>query len=164
MLNPLPLLFTSRTERMKKVDIGVGIFLMALCVMVFVATEPYRAKSVFIYGPHFFPRLLGICLFILGGVLIWNAYIGKVLEQKDRIDPKGFIRMSIALGMSVIYVVLMSILGFAMSTFLFLLTMQTFFHYRSVVLRLIISVFITAIVYMIFHYILIIPLPEPIWA
>ena len=149
---------------MKKVDIGVGLFLVGLCIVVFVATEPYREKAVFIYGPHFFPRLLGACLFVLGVILIWNAWSGKLLEQKDWIDKKGFIRMTLALGMSVVYVFLMTLLGFVLSTFLFLVAMQTFFKYRSVMIRFIVSGFITALVYLIFHYILIVPLPEAFWA
>lgn len=147
----------------KKADIGVGIFLILFAGLVFVATEPYRAETIYIYGPHLFPRLCAAGLAILGSVLIINAFWGRVLSMTDRIDRQGFFRLLIALAMFAAYIKAMQVLGFVTTTFLFLFVLMTFLKQQGVLLRIASSLLATLIVYGLFRWFLVLPLPEGIF-
>jgi len=144
----------------KKEDIGIGVGLLILSIWLFWYVGRYKPKEIYIYGPDFFPRILAVMMCILALGLIINALLGNSLKMGDRIDPKGFGRMLISIGICIGYLFLTTILGFATATFAFLFILMTFLKQRGILIRIFGSMATSVIVWAIFRYFLIIPLPE----
>ena len=144
---------------MKRADIGVGIGLIVLSTWIFWYSSEYRKTVIYIYGPNFFPQILSILMGICGMILIVRAMKGKVLPKTDRIDRQGFFRMVIAIGICIGYLFLMQVIGFAMGTSVFLFVLMTFLGQQGLIKRVMSSMAASLIVWAIFRYFLVIPLP-----
>lgn len=144
---------------MKRADIGVGIGLIVLSTWIFWYSSEYRKTVIYIYGPNFFPQILSILMGICGMILIVRAMKGKVLPKTDRIDIQGFFRMVIAIGICIGYLFLMQVIGFAMGTSVFLFVLMTFLGQQGLIKRVMSSIAASLIVWAIFRYFLVIPLP-----
>ncbi len=148
---------------MKKVDIGIGISLIVLSFLLFWYAGRYREVTVHTYGPDLFPRLLAGLMIVLASSLIFKAFQGKSLKLEERIDPQGFLRVLTAIAICVGYVFLIHILGFAVSTFIFLFTLMGLLKQKGLIIRVLSSVITSLIIWAIFRYFLVIPLPEGIF-
>jgi putative tricarboxylic transport membrane protein len=155
-----PLIFENRRQVVKREDIGIGVGLLILSTWLFWYVERYAEKTIYTYGPQLFPRILAVMMAILGLSLIVNALLGNSLKMGNRIDPKGFVRMLISIGICVGYLFLITILGFATATFVFLFILMTFLKQKGIFIRLFSSMGTAIFVWAIFRYFLIIPLPE----
>jgi putative tricarboxylic transport membrane protein len=159
--SPEPLLIPSIRDRVvvKRADIGVGIGLIIFGTWVFWYSTAYQKTVIYIYGPNFFPQVLSILLGICGIILIIRAMRGDVLPKTDRIDIRGFLRMVIAIGICIGYLFLMQVIGFAMGTSVFLFVLMTFLGQKGIMVRIMSSIVASVIVWAIFRYFLVIPLP-----
>ncbi len=145
---------------MKKVDVGIGIFLIFFNTWLFWYSGRYKEVTVHVYGPDLFPRLLAVLMTCLALGLIINAWRGKSLKMEDRIDPKGFLRVLVAISICVGYIFLIHILGFASSTFIFLFVLMGLLKQKGFLIRLFSAITTSLIIWAIFKYFLIIPMPE----
>jgi putative tricarboxylic transport membrane protein len=148
---------------MRRADIGVGIGLIILSTWIFWYSSAYRKAVIYIYGPNFFPQILSILMGLCGVILIVRAMKGKVLPKTDRIDMQGFLRMVIAIGICIGYLFLMQAIGFAMGTSVFLFVLMTFLGQKGLSKRVMSSIAASLIVWAIFRYFLVIPLPTGIF-
>jgi putative tricarboxylic transport membrane protein len=147
----------------KRADIGTGVGLIVLSAWFFWYAGTYRKATIYYYGPHFFPQVLAIAMAVCACILIVRGVQGKVLRQTDHIDPRGFLRMAIAIAMCIGYLFLMQIIGFAVGTSVFLFVLMTFLGHRGIFKRAVNSVAVSLIVWSIFRFFLIIPLPTGIF-
>jgi len=148
----------------KKADIGVGIGLIIISTWIFWYASEYSKATIYYYGPNFFPQFLAIAMSICAIILILNAVRGKSLARLDRIHLKGFIRMVIAIAICIGYLFLMQVIGFAMGTSVFLYVLMMFIGQQGQVKRIASSIAVSLIVWAIFRYFLIIPLPTGMFA
>jgi len=144
---------------MKRADIGAGIGLIILGTWIFWYSDAYRKVVVYIYGPNFFPQILSIMMVLCGVILVVRAMRGKALVKRDRIDRQGFVRTVIAIGICIGYLYLMQVIGFAMGTSVFLFVLMTFLGQQGLMKRVISSIVTSLIVWAMFRYFLVIPLP-----
>jgi len=149
---------------LKKADIGVGIALIVFSVWVFLQSYTYRQTVIYVYGPNLFPQVLAVLMTACAIVLIFWAIRGKALPYTDRIDRRGFVRAIIAIGMSIGYLFLMQVIGFAMATGVFLFTLMAFLGQKGIVIRTASAVAVALIVWGIFRYLLVIPIPTGMFA
>ena len=149
---------------MKKADIGTGIGLIIFSAWIFWYAGAYRKATIYYYGPNFFPQLIAIAMSICAIILILNAIRGKSLENPDRIELRGFIRMVIAILICIGYLFLMQVVGFTIGTCIFLYVLMMFIGQKGVKKRIISSMAVSLIVWGIFRYFLVIPLPTGILA
>jgi hypothetical protein len=96
-------------------------------------------------------------------ILILNATKGNAPSRPDRIDRKGFIRMAVAIGICIGYLFLMQVIGFAMGSSVFLFALMTFLKQQGLFKRIISSVAASVLVWAIFRFFLVIPLPTGMW-
>jgi putative tricarboxylic transport membrane protein len=148
----------------KNADIGVGAGLIIFSTWVFWYASEYRKASIYYYGPNFFPQLLAIAMSICAIFLILNAIKGKSLERSDRIQAKGFMRMVTAIVICIGYLYLMQVIGFAMGTIVFLYVLMMFIGQKGHLKRISSAIAVSLIVWAIFRYFLIIPLPIGMFA
>jgi putative tricarboxylic transport membrane protein len=144
----------------KKIDISVGACLSVLSVAIYLYAETYKGSGVSNYGPNVFPQFLAVMLFITSIMLIVNAVKGKSQTDLEGINLKGFIRTSITVGISIVYLIVMQFIGFFVATLIFLYSMITYLGQKSLLTRIISSVAVSIIVYFIFKDFLKIPLPS----
>ena len=150
--------------KMKSVDIGVGATLCVFSSVVYIYAERYKGAGLSNYGPNFFPQILAVLMFISSIVMIVQAVRGKSITVTDRIDRTGFIRAALALGISILYLLLMQVLGFFLSTLIFLYVLMSFIGHRGRLVRALSCLAVTAIIYSIFFFFLKIPLPQGLLA
>jgi len=144
----------------KRVDIGIGVVLIVVSGWVFWYAGRYKQLTVHGYGPDLFPRILASLMLVLAVGLIVNARLGYSLPQEDRIDSRGFVRVLVSIAICIGYLVLIHVLGFASSTFIFLLALMSLVRQRGVVVRILASLTVALLVWALFRYFLVIPLPE----
>ena len=149
---------------MKKADIGAGIGLIIFSAWIFWYASEYSKKTIYYYGPNFFPQVLSIAMCICAIFLILRALQGKTLERLDRINFKGFMRMVVAIAICIGYLFLMHVIGFAIGTCVFLFVLMLFIGQKGLVKRSASSIVVSLIVWAIFRYFLVIPLPTGIFA
>ena len=144
----------------KPIDIGVGIALCILSSAIFIYAGNYKGSGISQYGPNFFPQTLAVLMFFFSALMIVQAVRGHALKGLDSINTAGFIRATVTLVFSVIYLVAMQFFGFFLSTIIFLYVVMTYIGHRGQVVRIVSSLLVAAIIYGIFHFFLKIPLPE----
>lgn len=149
---------------MKKADIGTGIGLIIFSTWIFWYASAYSKATIYYYGPNFFPQALAVAMSICAIILILNAIKGKSMERSDRIELKGFIRMVIAIAICIGYLFLMHVIGFTMGTCVFLYVLMVFIGQQGLKKRIISSIAVSLIVWAIFRYFLVIPLPTGMFA
>jgi putative tricarboxylic transport membrane protein len=147
----------------KKADIGVGIGLIILSAWIFWYASSYSRATIYYYGPNLFPQILAVGMCICAIILIVKATQGKSLAKVDSIHLRGFVRMIIAIVMCVGYLFLMQLIGFAIGTTVFLYVLMMFIGQEGLIKRITSSVAVSFIVWAIFRYFLIIPLPTGIF-
>ena len=148
---------------MQKADIKAGIFMIIFGVFVFWYSSRYAEVVINVYGPNFFPQFLSVFICICGVILIVNAIKGKAPEKEEKIDRQGFLRMVVAIGICIGYLLLMQVVGFAIGSCVFLFVMMTFLGQQGVTKRIVSSIVASMIVWAIFRYFLVIPLPTGLW-
>ena len=149
---------------MKKADIATGIGLIIFSTWVFWYASAYSKATIYYYGPNFFPQVLAIAMSICAIILILNAVKGKSMEKSDKIELRGFLRMVIAIAICIGYLFLMQVLGFAISTSIFLYVLMVFIGQQGLKKRIISAIAVALIVWAIFRYFLVIPLPTGMFA
>ncbi len=148
---------------MRKADIKAGIFMIFFGGLVFWYSSRYAKVVINIYGPNFFPQFLSLCICICGVILIVNAKKGKAPDKNEKIDRQGFRRMAVAIGICVGYLLIMQVVGFAIGSCIFLFVLMTFLRQQGVIPRIVSSITASMIVWAIFRYFLVIPLPTGLW-
>ena len=149
---------------MKKADISTGIGLIIFSAWIFWYAGAYSKATIYYYGPNFFPQALAIAMIICAIILILNAIKGKSMERSDRIELKGFVRMVIAIAICIGYLFLMHVIGFTMGTCVFLYVLMVFIGQQGLKKRIFSSIAVSLIVWAIFRYFLVIPLPTGMFA
>jgi putative tricarboxylic transport membrane protein len=143
----------------KKADIGVGVALIIASCWIYWYAGSYHEATIYYYGPNFFPQILALVMGLCAILLIINALRGKSLSRADTINLKGFGRMLVAIGICIGYLFLMQVIGFAMGTSVFLFVLMMFIGQKGLVKRIASSVMVSILVWAIFRYFLVIPLP-----
>ena len=90
--------------------------------------------------------------------------LGKSLALTDRIDGRGFVRALIAIAVSIAYLLLMQVIGFAMATCVFLFVLMAFLGQKGMARRILSSISVALMVWIIFRYFLVIPIPTGMFA
>ena len=145
---------------MKKADIFVGLLILFLSVSVFVMTQQFVGKVYTGYGPDRFPRFLAVVWSVLGIMLIVNAVRNKFFEEDMKITAYGLIRVSVVLGMTIAALIAMNFIGFITATMIYIFVIMSYLKEKSWTGRIITSVGVTLGIYLIFKYVMVIPLPE----
>jgi len=132
-----------------------GVFItLSLFIIAFALELPASRKGV--PGPGTWPILISlIMLFSAITVAI------KSFNDKDKkplgIAGKEQIRVYISMASLVIYLIAMTFIGFAVSTFVMMYGFITWFSSYKWYFRVISAFAITAVIYCVFHYVLKVP-------
>lgn len=152
---------------MKKYDKILGTLLLVLAGVVYFysGTFPVREGRQRVLNAGFYPQMLAVILAVLAVALIISAFI-KDYKNKDDIEIwKNTASLKLFLGtliMLVIYPYLLTYLGFATATFIFISVMiySLFSKEERNIKKLgFISLIITIVIYLVFNEFINIPFP-----
>jgi hypothetical protein len=145
---------------MKRADLFVGLLILFLSAMMFVLTQRFVGQAYTGYGPDRFPRFLALVWGVLGLCLIVNALRGKFIEEEMRITAFGLKRVGMVLAITVAVLISMKWLGFLLASVVYIFVIMSYLGERSWLGRSAASVGISLGVYLIFRYVMVVPLPE----
>ncbi|AWK89373.1 tripartite tricarboxylate transporter TctB family protein [Azospirillum thermophilum] len=152
----------SRTDRLANLIIAAVV--IAIAIAAIVATGDFPATSLATdVGPARFPIIYSVALIVLSGILILHTLRKQVVDSLAAGDPAarmaGRINVALGIGASVLCLVAIGYIGFAIATVLYLSTIMWLMGQRGLVLNPIIAVAVTAIIYVTFSTGLQVPLP-----
>lgn len=152
----------SRADRLANLIIAAVVIAVALAAIV--ATRDFPATSLATdVGPARFPIIYSAALVVLSGILILHTLRKQVVESLAVADPAarmaGRINVALGIGASVLCLVAIGYIGFAIATVLYLSTIMWLMGQRGLVLNPVIAVAVTAIIYVTFSTGLQVPLP-----
>ncbi|MDN4493489.1 tripartite tricarboxylate transporter TctB family protein [Ureibacillus aquaedulcis] len=116
----------------KSVDMISSIVLIAVSIILFIATFSFRAMTVSDIGPEFLPRIVAITLFILSISLFIKAYVQKkkegeiqIAEEIESVPQKEskkeiYLLVITTLILIVLYLIVLPSLGFLIATTVYL--------------------------------------------
>ncbi|MFC7684894.1 tripartite tricarboxylate transporter TctB family protein [Ureibacillus sp. GCM10028918] len=161
----------------KLVDMISSLVLIAVSIILFIATFSFREMTVSNVGPDFLPRIVAIALFILSFSLLIKAYVQKKKEgeiqkavsiesipQKEN-KKEIYLLVITTLLLIVLYLIVMPSLGFLISTAVYLyiqIYLMAPAEKRSHIKIGIVSVLTSVIVYFIFRNVFYLMLPSGI--
>ena len=145
---------------MRTADIVVGCIILFICVSIFILTNQFVGVTYTGYGPDRFPRFLAVLWGILGITLIVNAVRGKFFKEEMKITRYGLGRIFVVLAVTAATIYSMNYIGFLYATILYIFVVMTYLKEKSLLGRVCASVGIALSVYLLFRYVMVIPLPE----
>jgi putative tricarboxylic transport membrane protein len=120
------------------------------------------ASMTFGPGSGFLPFWLGIVMAVLAAILIVASWVSKTDPQEKPPFPGGKALMRVTLVMAGLggYIFLMEILGFLLNTFAFVAYLMLAVEREKLKLTMLVALFTTAGLYLIFQVLLGITLPK----
>ena len=145
---------------MKKLngDRMISLFLIAFCGLSYYLSFSFSSEA------RSYPHFMIFCLFFFSLVLLVNTFVKSQKKEKDYID-KGKIDISrlLSIGiLTVIYIVVLSKIGFYSSTVIYLLCAMSLLGIKNIKLLLFVTGIFLLLLYSIFNVFLQQPKPEGI--
>jgi putative tricarboxylic transport membrane protein len=145
---------------MTKQERIAGIFLLLLgLAVIFYSLTQLSVGTIHHPGPGFFPVISGAGILILGAIWILKN-LKKNISSKPlwaKGDLKGPVFAVIVIA---VYAFLLEVLGYVLSTAVFLGAWEFFISKEKFLRAALIIVIVTAAMYFVFHYLLGVSLPE----
>jgi len=146
-----------------KRDQITGILLIILGLVVFILIQQFNIKFSMSYpGPKFLPGVAAFGFIICGTGIFFSSTFKKE-EEKAFLLKEGWARLSISLIILCLYVLLLKYLGYLISTPIFTYVIVTLFAHgkqTKAINRMIFSVVISVIIYLIYSQVFHLPLPS----
>ncbi|MFC7063822.1 tripartite tricarboxylate transporter TctB family protein [Halobacillus seohaensis] len=109
------------------------------------------------------PKVLGYILIVLAIFLYFDKSSETKEEKEKRVIPRKEVLVMLAVGgMIFLYIFLLEIIGFVITTALFIFACSTFLGYRKWVTNILVSLIFPSLLYYVFNYLLQIRLPQGI--
>ncbi len=153
-------------------------FILSLLFLIFsiistVLSYKIGINSVheFVEGPGIYPFMISICLTIMGFVWIIKSILAikeekmsNVIKKMKQIEKKDFIpifKVALITLFSIIYVFgFIPLMGFVLSTIIYLVPLIKYFGKKSIIFSLIVAIVLSGSIYYMFSYGLKMPLPR----
>lgn len=159
---------------MKLANIILSVITLALSVHVFYVCRQFSEVVDSVPGPGIWPKALSICLFgvslyLLVTTVIFSkkSVLNKTIEtsednrqeEQNIFSATGTIRAYIMMGIALVYLVFMMLVGFKISTTLFIIFIMLFMGEKRIWLALVTGVGSSVGLYFLFYNIFRINLP-----
>ncbi|MFD1385296.1 tripartite tricarboxylate transporter TctB family protein [Oceanobacillus oncorhynchi subsp. oncorhynchi] len=158
-------------------DLITGIILMVLSIVMFTGSLNMEALTESVIGADFMPRMIAILIAIMSIPIIVSGFKNKkevkieeeipVTEDEEETDNKnGFIYLIFTIILLFVYLFLIPILGFLITTIAYLIIQMLLFSkwtIRNVFLYGVISIITSSIIYFVFRNVFYVMLPTGIF-
>ncbi|MBX0357749.1 tripartite tricarboxylate transporter TctB family protein [Halobacillus sp. Nhm2S1] len=146
---------------LKTLNQKVSIFLILFAAGYLYLTYNLKEYPYVPVDSDFVPKILGYLLIILAVFLFFDKSSETEEEKEKRQVPKKEMLVLLAVGgMIFLYIFLLEIIGFVLSSMLFIIACSWFLGYRKLVTTFLVAVLFPLIMYLSFNYLLQIRLPQ----
>ena len=147
---------------MKKYNIILVIIMLLVVAGVYYFTKDMPKELYGVVGPSQWPRFIAIVMLIFTWLLLFQTVAGKSGSPSPlNFKSKGLKRVIILLGILVVFGVTLPILGFLVSSCLFIAAVMVAMDEKSKLRILLSSIGITGLIYIFFGFLLNVILPQP---
>jgi hypothetical protein len=146
-------------KKAQHADLIMGVLFMLLAAFWFYHASQFRQVE-FGIGAGGYPKFVSVGLFFLGLILTVQSIVKGFPKWEVNINWKAILRQVIFFVVTFAYIRLLRHLGFLIATPLYLFFQCWFFGYRKYVIAAIMSVGLTAGLYVVFRMIFFVMLPE----
>jgi len=147
-----------------KADIVAAICLLLVSLLVFWISKDFPSSKTGI-GVSTFPKLLAGLLIIFSIVIIIQAIKNSSFSKKEptfKEFKKGHKLIIAVIIILIIYIQMLEVLGFILSSFLLLITLMFIFGERRKIILLVVPLLFSVILYLVFSKMAMVFLPEGI--
>ena len=144
---------------MKKANIIVSVLLIALAILLIVDASTYTKVDPNDVGLAFFPMVVAGLLIVLALILLLTSIFKKVEEVSPGFFGRKQLKSYLAIGVILVYLIVMPYVGFCVSSALFLFVLIRLFGYHKYWLNAVVSIASSALIYVLFKLLLNVPLP-----
>ena len=147
-----------------KADIVAAIFLLLVSFFVFWISKDFPSSKTGI-GVSTFPKLLAGVLIIFSIIIIIQAIKNSSFSKKEPIFKefkKGHKLIIAVIIILIIYIQMLEVLGFILSSFLLLITLMFIFGERRKIILLLVPLLFSVVLYLVFSKMAMVFLPEGI--
>lgn len=147
-----------------KADIVAAICLLLVSFLVFWISKDFPSSKTGI-GVSTFPKLLAGLLIIFSIVIIIQAIKNSSFSKKEptfKEFKKGHKLIIAVIIILIIYIQMLEVLGFILSSFLLLITLMFVFGERRKIILLLVPLLFSVILYLVFSKMAMVFLPEGI--
>lgn len=158
-------------------DVYAGGFLLVLSIVMFISTFSIQALTDSRVGADFMPKIIAVLIAILSIFIIVNGFrrkdeivrdeqeVSSLENEVESKNDKSYLLVIISVALMFIYLFLIPILGFLISTTAFLLIQMLLFSEwkaKNIILYLIISIITSTLIYYLFRNVFYVMLPSGI--
>lgn len=141
----------------------LGATLLVLAILVFVGVVNFKntAENYRALPPSFFPNILVGVMVVLSLALLvrgWRNAPSPIFKQS--VKRSNVLRVVGLMALLVVFIVLLQYVGFAISSFLFVLSLQLVLGERRPVRLFALAISVTLVMYVVFVLLLRVPLPR----
>lgn len=140
---------------------GFTFFLIGLAVVLY-SLHGLGLGTTKLPGPGFFPFLCGLSIIVFSGSWLLSTRKEKDVNTEPFWGPGEWVRPLLAVVLTAAYGAIMDGLGYVLSTFLFIAAWQFLIERENWKKIITLSVVGTVAMYVMFQYMLSVPLPEGI--
>ena len=137
-----------------KIDIFVGLFFLAISGVFggIASCYPHLAAM--------FPQFISLALAILSGSLAWMAFRRRNSEEDTHGIKQNISTVLLIVCGLIAYIIVLKWLGYILSTILLIMYTIIVLGYTKIKQVLLISIIAVLIIYVIFRYLINVPLPQ----
>lgn len=153
---------------MRKLSMATSIVFIVVAIFFFLVSLSFPPGSNGAVGPGYFPRIMCVLVVFLSCLNLINDLRAhkKMVAQGEKeeeltVFKKENLRVWISIGITLVYVIAVKVIGFVVSSIVFLFVLNTYFrvHEKSKAAFVIIPFAVVAVLYFIFHNLLHVVLP-----
>lgn len=137
-----------------KTDLGLSVALFGLSLYVLLSARKFNETAAK------FPTLIAITMMICVAFLVIFALHGK--NAGGSVPARQYLHVAILAGILILYALLMSVLGFILSSLLAFAGTAVFLGARRAPTIILSDICVTGVVYVVFRFLLQVPLPAGI--
>lgn len=139
-------------------DIFLSIGILIFAVSAFLYSNNFSNNEF--YGPDFFPKIITISMMILGGhMLVKSLLTLKNSKESFKFNQQTALKILLFILLMAGYFLLFFIVGFIISSIIFLLFAQWIFGVKNKLTIIIVSVLVPIGLYLFFTQLFNIPIP-----
>jgi len=151
-------------------DIIVGSVLAALSVLYLLLSFQIKLTNIDrVVGSRMFPQICGTIILLLSvSLIVGGIQRAKKTGPEKAGEKRNYTRTILVLGSYAIYIFLMDKIGFTISSILYLFSQMVVMgkwpvSKKSMILYLMISVAVSAVIYVMFYRVFMLILPKAGW-
>lgn len=150
----------SPTRSMRRVDLGVGLFFVALGLVVWWASQDLAVFARTSPGPGFLPRGLVVVFVVVGGILAVKQFVRPSTGTLNRVGRGGTLRVLSVFALLLVVLLTLKTLGFILAMLIFMAGVTFGIERKFTVVSVITVVLVPVVSWILFAVLLEVRLPE----